>query len=282
MPPSNSEIERAERILKRTIAKRDAILAQITLLHDLAQKVENNEDILPLFRARKRDIDTFRAQFLLEQDSIFDLLLQLQREDEYYKIHVPLANTLSEQYYSIMAISDACHADPLPSSSNASAVHESSHIQLPKIQIPSFDGDILLWIPFRDTFKSLVHSNDSLSNIERFHYLHSAVTGSASTVIRSIPLSDPNYLVAWKALEERFDNPRLIVNAHLDKIFNFQPLKSASLNDLKTFLDTFKENIGALKTFDIPNKEGFIMFYIAFRLLDSSTKFMVCVVGTSM
>lgn len=77
MPRSTSEIER---VLKRTTVKHDAILAQIYFLRDLAHKVESNEDILPLFRARKKDIDIFRAQLLLEQDGIFDLLLKLKRE----------------------------------------------------------------------------------------------------------------------------------------------------------------------------------------------------------
>jgi len=271
MPLSSSDAERAERVLKRAIVKRDAILSQVEFLHDLAHKVEFNEDILPIFRARKRDIDSLRTQFLIEQDSIFDLLLQLYREDEYKNTHAPLAEILSEKYYFIMTISDALQDKP-NSSSSVCGDQNSSRIQLPKIQIPSFDGDILLWITFRDTFKLLVHNNKELSNIEKFHYLLSAVTGSASAVIRSVPLSDSNYEVAWNILEGRFDNQRVIINAHMDKLFNFPPLKSASLEDMKTFLDNFKENIDALKSFDIPNKEGFILFYIAFRLLDSSTK----------
>lgn len=79
MPFTQSETERAERVLKSAIAKRDALLSQIKLLHDLSQKVENNEGILILFRAWKKDIDIFRTQFLAEQNGIFDLLLQLQR-----------------------------------------------------------------------------------------------------------------------------------------------------------------------------------------------------------
>lgn len=272
MPLSVADTERAERVLKRSIAKRDAIVAQISLLHDLAHKVENNVEILPLFRARKRDIDTLRTQFLAEQDGIFDLLLQLQREDEYHKIHVPIGEILSDQYYLIIAISDAMQGDLTQIPLAGDRIREGSHIQLPKIKIPSFNGDLLAWISFRDVFKSLVHDNIALSNVEKFHYLLSAITAGAGAVIRSIPLSDSNYEVAWKALEDRFDNKRLIINAHLDKIFSFPPLKSASLNDLKLFLDTLKENIGALQGFNIPNKEGYIMFYIAFRLLDSSTK----------
>lgn len=79
-------------------------------------------------------------------------------------------------------------------------------------------------------------------------------------------------MVAWNALIERFDNPRLIMNSHLDRLFNFSPLRSSSLEDLKQFLDTFQENIAALRSFDIPDKEGFLLFYIASRVLDSTTK----------
>jgi len=83
MPLSASEIERAELLLKRTIAKRDMLVSQVQLLCDLAHKVATEKDVLPLFRARKKDIGGLRTQGSLEQDSILDILIQLQREEEY-------------------------------------------------------------------------------------------------------------------------------------------------------------------------------------------------------
>jgi len=58
MPLNVAETERAERLLKRTIAKRDALVAQVQFLHDLSLKLKDNKDILPMFRARKKDIDS--------------------------------------------------------------------------------------------------------------------------------------------------------------------------------------------------------------------------------
>lgn len=153
---------------------------------------------------RRRDVDSLRTQFLTEQDAILDLLIQLQREDEHYKAHVPLETILTEQYYNVIAVSDAMCDNTLPPlNTSTTGTKDRSHIQLPKIQIPSFDGDILRWITFRDTFKSLVHDNEDITKIEKFHYLLSAVTGSASAVVRSILLTDANYEIAWNALEER-------------------------------------------------------------------------------
>lgn len=88
------------------------------------------------------------------------------------------------------------------------STQDCSHIQLPKISIPHFDGDLLQWITFRDTYKSLVHDNSKLSDVEKYHYLLSAVSGSDGAVVLSISLSGSNYSVAWKALLERFNNPR--------------------------------------------------------------------------
>lgn len=270
MAPSTVDIERAERALKRAIFKRDAFSRKIQFLCDLAEKVERNEDIVPLFHARKKDLESIIKSFHVEQDNILDLLIELGRDQEYETDHTSVETHISEQYYFIIAIADSI----LPNESSSSCLpkNEKLHIQLPKIQLPTFDGDLLRWCVFRDTFKSLVHDNTNLSNIERFHYLLSVVSGSASSVVRSVPLSETNYMVAWNALNERFDNTRLIMNAHLDKLFNFPPLKSSSLNELKLFLDTFQENINALAKFHVPDKVGYLLFYVASRVLDSDTK----------
>lgn len=272
MPLSTAEAERAERLLIRNIMKRDALVVQMSLLHDLSKNVIHNQSTLPLFRARKRDIDSLLAQFQSEQDAILDILIQLRRSSEYNTMHAMIGIGVSEHYYAIMAVAEEIglgQSSPLQTTSGA---QDCSHIQLPKIQIPQFDGDLLRWIAFRDTYKSLIHDNTRLSDIEKYHYLVSAVSGSAGAVVRSISLSDSNYDVAWKALLKRFDNPRLIMNSHLDTLFSFSPLRTSSLDDLKHFLDTFHENIAALRSFDAPDKEGFLLFYIASRVLDSTTR----------
>lgn len=48
-----------------------------------------------------------------------------------------------------------------------------SVVRLPQIELPMFDGELDNWIPFRDAFKSLIHNNNSLSAVDKFHYLNS-------------------------------------------------------------------------------------------------------------
>jgi len=51
----------------------------------------------------------------------------------------------------------------LEESFNASA--GLKQLQLPRINLPSFDGDQLAWEGFRDLFKSLIHDMEKLSLI---------------------------------------------------------------------------------------------------------------------
>lgn len=112
-----------------------------------------------------------------------------------------------------------------------SNIKNDSHvIQLPKIDLPKFDGNLIGWCSFRDTFVSIVHENQNISKLERFHYLFTCVSGTAFTMV--VPLSAANYDIAWGALTERYDNQRLLATAHLYKLFAFRPISAESLSSL--------------------------------------------------
>ncbi|KAF0733566.1 Uncharacterized protein FWK35_00020034, partial [Aphis craccivora] len=110
-----------------------------------------------------------------------------------------------------------------------------------KNSIPSFDGSLLEWRSFRDIYVSLVHENTGIGNAERFHYLLSCLSGDALAVVKSIPLSADNYILAWDALADRFDNKRLLASTHVDKLFDFKPITQQSLQAMTAFVYTFKK-----------------------------------------
>jgi len=179
---------------------------------------------------------------------------------------------MSEFYYNIMAIADTVLDEPPTSSSTiVSNNNSSSNIQLPKIDLPKFDGTLFNWISFRDTFISLVHDNLNIGRLEKFHYLLICVSGSALTVVKAIPLSAANYDIVWMALIDRYDNQRLLATAHLEKLFSFRPISTESLSSLSAFVSTFQENISAIKVLGVNNLAGFMLFFIRSRALDPVT-----------
>ena len=92
-----------------------------------------------------------------------------------------------------------------------------SKVRLPKLQLPSFDGNFKDWSAFWDSFDSAINSNQSLTPIERFSYLRASLRGSAAATINGLSLSSANYEAAVALLKERYGDPQKIINAHMER-----------------------------------------------------------------
>ncbi|XP_077864577.1 uncharacterized protein LOC144350098 [Saccoglossus kowalevskii] len=69
----------------------------------------------------------------------------------------------------------------------------SSAINLPKLSLPMFSGDILQWVSFRDAYNSAIHDNTNLDTIQKFQYLRAQLTGEAASIIDGLMLTNDNY-----------------------------------------------------------------------------------------
>ena len=67
----------------------------------------------------------------------------------------------------------------------------STHgVRLPKLDVPTFNGDILKWITFWEQFTVAVHDLTHLSNAEKLAYLrHSLKDGAAKGIIEGLSKS---------------------------------------------------------------------------------------------
>ena len=102
-----------------------------------------------------------------------------------------------------MEVRNECLYDMQPSSSHQYKTSEQCqqemyqcNVKLPELEIPVFDGDKMKWREFRDFFKVTVDQNKWLSEIERFCYLKSNLTGEASQAFSGLSMSNENYRIA--------------------------------------------------------------------------------------
>lgn len=49
----------------------------------------------------------------------------------------------------------------------------------------------------------------------------------------------------------------------------FSIMNSETLSSLQEFVNIFRENIAAIRAFKVPDLSGFLLFYIAFRVLST-------------
>ncbi|XP_075990153.1 uncharacterized protein LOC142985792 [Anticarsia gemmatalis] len=150
--------------------------------------------------------------------------------------------------------------------------HKQNTIRLPKIDLPKFSGSYQDWLEFRDTFTSIIHKNDSIDKINKLHYLRASLKGSASLVVDNLDFRSENYDAAWKLLCDRYDNKRLLVNNHVQALFNIQPIKHESSKSLRYVIDTTNKNLRALSTLGQPVQHwDTLVIYIGTSKLDQVT-----------
>lgn len=207
-------------------------------------------------------------QIDLEALSVTDT--DLISSTQFYNKHVDLyarATLLLEQYL----------PKPGTSSSSSNSVNSSpvmgSSAKLPRISLPSYDGNYTEFTAYQETFLSLIHNNPSLTDVERFLYLKSSLRGAAAQTISNIQPSAENYKVAFDLICERYNNPKLIILNHIKGIFELKQLTKRSAADLRQLYDSFLKHVRALQNLSIPIDDcvSFI-YYIILSKLDSDTK----------
>ncbi|XP_077989885.1 uncharacterized protein LOC144444346 [Glandiceps talaboti] len=122
----------------------------------------------------------------------------------------------------------------------------SANVKLPKLEITSFNGDILKWIEFWDSFASAVHYNTSLSPIDKFNYLRSKLTGEALNSLSGLTLSNENYEIAVTILKERFGDEQTVINTHYTSLMDLSPSPN-QLTRLRSLHDALERHLRSLE-----------------------------------
>lgn len=193
--------------------KRKIVKATLTRFETFVTKFKNGDNIENL-KARTTRIDSILDEFMKIQGHIIEI------EGESDKLTEELTN-FESSFFSVIASANIiinrterlfqafAHSQTNNSVSNQSASDVniiSSHVKLPTINIPTFLGAYESWLNFRDTYKSLIHDNYSLSNVQKFHYLRSSLAYEAAEQIQSLETMDANYEIAWSILKDRYEN----------------------------------------------------------------------------
>ncbi|XP_032685831.1 uncharacterized protein LOC116850993 [Odontomachus brunneus] len=150
--------------------------------------------------------------------------------------------------------------------------NNDSNVRLPKINLPTFSGDYEEWYSFFNTFNALIHSNTSLNEIQKFHYLKFAVKGKAAETIASLEISEVHYNDAWLRLKDRYDNERIAVQEHIKAIFELPALRKENSATLRSILDGILKHTRALTALGRPTSQwDDLLVYIINSKLDFAT-----------
>ena len=124
--------------------------------------------------------------------------------------------------------------------------------RLPKLTLPTFSGNPLMWQTFWDSFSAAVHCNEALTGVQKFNYLRAQLMDEAARTIVGLPLTNDNYQHSIKLLKERFGQTDKIVNSHMQALLAL-PNPSNNITSLRTFYDSIESHMQALLALPNPS-----------------------------
>ncbi|XP_017479198.1 PREDICTED: uncharacterized protein LOC108368789 [Rhagoletis zephyria] len=263
-PPTTSsgnirtKVRQRELVLQRLESSR-ASLAELNTMTESMLKVK--------LEILQRYLDSFEAiQSQLEE--LDESELEGTHRAKFEAAYLVLKSAIMERLAHLRAIEpDTLSSTRIVSSSTHSRFH------LPKLQLPKFSGHHADWLDFYDMFSVLVHTNNELSDIEKFQYLRSCLTDSAARLVQALEVTAVNYRKAVELLSARYDNKRLIFQSHLKRVFEIQRVMKPSATTLREFIDMVNGSLRAMESLTSKSQisDGIILHLLTSKL-DESTR----------
>ena len=107
---------------------------------------------------------------------------------------------------------------------------------LPRIQVPVFDGSPTKWLEFVMKFKNLVQDLQFLTNIQRMTYLLQHLEGEAKRAVQCFSNDKVGYIMALKRLKYIFGQKTQICQAYIQKMIRGEQIGN---DDNKTLMEYY-------------------------------------------
>ncbi|XP_073941239.1 uncharacterized protein [Choristoneura fumiferana] len=266
--------------------KRSSIKGRLTKFKNYLDTVTTLENICPL-EINKLSMKLSRLQALYSDfDEVQGQIEILEESDQAEELNV--RDSIEHEFDTCISIAQDFietnspvkeqNSPQRPSSAASSYKSQCEHdncdtlgFRLPVIKIPNFDGSCFKWLEFKETYISLVHENNKIKNIHKFHYLLSYLEGEAARVLCNLEVTGANYSEAWQLLTKRYDNKRQLINNHLKALFGVDSVRETD-KSLRFIVDHVTKNLRALCTLGLPtNQWDALIIYMIATKLDNST-----------
>ena len=121
--------------------------------------------------------------------------------------------------------------------------------------IAKFNGDVLKWYIFYESFNSAIYNKPNTSNFQKFNYLAGYLEGQAKRTVEGCNITDKNYQKALDLLCERFGNTRVIITTHMNELLKIKYVKpDIDVAGLRQLYDTLEVHIRLLLSLKVDSQ----------------------------
>ena len=143
--------------------------------------------------------------------------------------------------------------EPVSTPSNFSHFTAEPTVNLPKLDLPKFYGDVLQITSFWQQFGEIVDKRKDLAAVSKFNYLVSSLKGDAKNVIEGLPVTNEHYEDAKKLVVDRFGRPELVIFHHIQALLTL-PVTSKTAERIK-FHDKLMAHVRSLEALGITSDQ---------------------------
>nr|XP_029731412.1 uncharacterized protein LOC115267912 [Aedes albopictus] len=176
-------VSKADKKLEAALLTVKRVLALREVLEKFVAEYNHDRDVVQV-SVRLETLDKINKDFQRAQGEIERL------DSERFEEHIEVRTTFEDKYCSLKGfLMSKVNTDQqlMNSTMINSSTHQNAtsfHHRLPKIDLPKFCGDESRWISFRDSFISMIHSNDDIPTVNKLHYLLQSLEGDAKEAVR--------------------------------------------------------------------------------------------------
>ncbi|XP_036138378.1 uncharacterized protein LOC118644290 [Monomorium pharaonis] len=240
--------------IKLLIQKRTSLKIQITTLANAFEKGKVDNTTLKLRSARLTELyraykdyndelailnpsDSHEAEFENIQERFYALASKIERVTNTANTSISNASTSGSVNRSVDA------ASPPPA--------KRRRVKLPESSLPTFDGTFENWLSFKNAFIDAIDTQTDLSDIDKLHYLRSALIGEAANKLKILTVDKINYSRAWEFLERAYEVKRVLISRHLSAILNLPIIDKETTSSLTKLADETQEHVASLSALGV-------------------------------
>ncbi|XP_074641220.1 uncharacterized protein LOC141898970 [Tubulanus polymorphus] len=134
-----------------------------------------------------------------------------------------------------------------------SSTTEKKTALLPKIKLPTFDGEFTRWKAFWDTIEADV-INAEYADITKFIHIVGQLSGAALNTVVGIDASAENLQTLVDILKDRYGQPRKIIRAHVNNLLD-TPTPSANFHSLNEFYNKINGDLRSIAYLGVENEK---------------------------
>ena len=190
---------------------------------------------------------------------ISDKLVELYRDEENDEAAETELNKMDEIESKVMQIKSIAentleeikrNKDEIKTKRNEDKKEKDS-VNLPKLQLEKFSGEIGEYREFLDMYTVTIHNNQSLSAVEKFQYLKTYLIGQAKQLIDGLTITDGNYKYALEILEETYGNKEVLINNHVSKLISLTKYDENDNSSLRNLYNKINKHVRELESLGI-------------------------------